>query len=109
MDERMGGGDETPVAKVPNPYLAAIRSAKGRSADPAQSLRAALDKAETALEAGAWSGGGADAFGGSLDGWRTAARQAATSSLQEFDDAIADQPEMVDPNSWQVHWHNLGP
>ena len=102
----MGDLDE---AKVPNPYLAAIRSAGARSTAPAETLRTALDRAVSAMEAGAWSGGGADSFGGSLDGWRSTARHAATSAMQEFDDAISDQPEMVDANSWQVHWHNLGP
>jgi hypothetical protein len=29
--------------------------------------------------------------------------------MQEFTDAIADQPVRVDANSWQVHWHNLRP
>jgi hypothetical protein len=104
----MGEDADTP-AKVPNPYLAAIRSAKGNSAGPAETLRTALEKAGTAMEAGAWSGGGADAFAGSLDGWRTTAKQAATNSLAEFDDAISGQPEMVDENAWQVHWHNLRP
>jgi hypothetical protein len=100
---------ETAEPKVPNPYLAAIRSAKGRSTGPAETLKTALDKAVTAMEAGAWMGGKADTFAGSLSGWRSTARSAASSSLGEFDDAIAGQPEMVEANSWQVHWHNLGP
>ena len=40
---------------------------------------------------------------------RTTARHAGPRALQEFDDAAASQPETVDANSWQVHWHNLGP
>ncbi|MCW2763062.1 MAG: hypothetical protein JWR85_3263 [Marmoricola sp.] len=94
---------------MPNPYLAAIRSAKGRSTGPAHTLSTALDNAVTATEAGAWSGGKAGTFAGSLSGWRSTARRAATTSLDEFDDAIAQQPEMVEASSWQVHWHNLGP
>jgi len=27
--------------------------------------------------------------------------------LTEFDDAIAQQPEKVEWNSWQVRWRNL--
>jgi uncharacterized protein YukE len=100
---------ETAEAKVPNPYLAAIRSSKGRSTGPAHTLTTALDKAVSAMEAGAWMGGKADSFAGSLSGWRSTARRAASTSLDEFDDAIAGQPEMVEANSWQVHWHNLGP
>ncbi len=102
----MGDGDE---AKVPNPYLAAIKSSKGRSTEPAATLRTALNKAVTAMEAGAWTGGKADTFGGSLSGWKSTTGNAATNALHEFDDAIAGQPEMVETNSWQVHWHNLGP
>ena len=102
----MGDTDE---AKVPNPYLAAIRAAKGRSTAPAHTLGTALDKAVTAMESGAWIGGKADTLAGSLSGWRTTASQAGTNALGEFDDAISGQPEMVEPNSWQVHWHNLGP
>jgi hypothetical protein len=101
-------GDAT-EAKVPNPYLAAIRSAKGRSTEPAHTLSTALDKAVTAMEAGAWVGGKADTLAGSLSGWRSTTRHAATSAIEEFDDAIAQQPEMVETNSWQTHWHNLRP
>ena len=100
---------DTDAAKVPNPYLAAIKSAKGRSTGPADTLRTALDNAVTAMEAGAWMGGKADTFAGSLSGWKSTTGHAATNALQEFDDAIAGQPEMVETNAWQVHWHNLGP
>ena len=99
----------TDQAKVPNPYLAAIRQNRASSVEPAHTLATALDKAVAAMEGGAWVGGRADAFHAALTGHRTAARNAGPRSLQEFDDAAAGQPEMVDPNSWQVHWHNLGP
>ena len=105
----MGDAADAAAAKVPNPYLAAIRSARGRSAAPADTLDTALDKAVTAMEAGAWIGGQADTLAGSLSGWRQTARHAATTAMDEFDDAIAQQPEMVETNAWQVHWHNLRP
>ena len=101
------GEDAQP--QVPNPYRAAIVSARERSEAPAQTLRTAMDKAVTAMEAGAWSGGTADTFFASLDGWRTTGRQAAAAAIQELTDAIADQPEKVDASSWQVHWHHLRP
>jgi hypothetical protein len=63
----------------------------------------------TAMESGAWVGGRADTFHSALTSHRASARTAATRGLQEFDDATSGQPEMVDANSWQVHWHNLGP
>ncbi|MGY2875926.1 hypothetical protein ACVW00_003116 [Marmoricola sp. URHA0025 HA25] len=93
--------------KVPNPYLAAIRENRRLSVDPAHTLATVLDKAVSAMEAGAWIGGRADSFHSALTGHRTTARDAGPRSLQEFDDAAAGQPEMVDPGSWQVHWHNL--
>ncbi|HET6166616.1 MAG TPA: hypothetical protein VFE07_07285 [Marmoricola sp.] len=95
--------------KVPNPYLAAIKANRASSVEPSHTLATALDKAVTAMESGAWVGGKADAFHSALTGHRTTARNAGPRSLQEFDDAISGQPEMVDANSWQVHWHNLGP
>jgi hypothetical protein len=61
------------------------------------------------MESGAWVGGTADAFHTALTEHRTTARHAGPRALQEFDDAAASQPETVDANSWQVHWHNLGP
>jgi hypothetical protein len=96
-------------AKVPNPYLAAIRENRRQSVDPAHTLETALDKAVTAMEAGAWVGGRADSFHSALSDHRSDAKTAAGRGLQEFDDAAAGQPEMVDTNSWQVHWHNLRP
>ena len=95
--------------KVPNPYLAAIRENRRLSVDPAHSLATALDKAITAMESGAWVGGRADSFHAGLTGHRTTAKNAGPRSLQEFDDAASQQPEHVEANSWQVHWHNLGP
>ena len=95
--------------KVPNPYLAAIRHNRASSVEPAGVLATALDKAVTAMESGAWIGGRADSFHAALTGYQASAKRAGTASLQEFDDAAAAQPETVDANSWQVHWHNLGP
>ncbi len=95
--------------QVANPYRAAIVAAKQRSADPAEVLGTALDQAVTAMEAGAWIGGTADGFASSLTGWRSTARRAGSAALEEFDDAVAGQPERVEVNSWQVHWRNLGP
>jgi hypothetical protein len=60
------------------------------------------------MESGAWVGGKADSFHAALTGHRADARNAGPRALQEFDDAAAGQPETVDPDAWQVHWHNLG-
>jgi hypothetical protein len=102
-------GEETPDLQVPNPYLAAIRSAKESSSGPLHTLRTALAPAVTAMEAGAWTGGRADDFFATLSGWRTDGTTAASRAEQEFDEAIGGQPAEVGANSWQVHWHNLGP
>lgn len=97
--------------KVPNPYLAAIRARKATSEDDARTLRSALDKAVRAMDAGAWIGGKADDFYAELTQRRTTARNAADNGLDEFQDAIdrivnrGDQ--MVESDSWYVHWHNL--
>lgn len=96
-------------AKVPNPYLAAIRHNRASSVGPSHVLATALDNAVTAMESGAWIGGTADSFHAVLTSHRTTAKNAGPRALQEFDEAIAGQPELVDANSWQVHWHNLGP
>jgi len=94
---------------VPNPYLAAIRRNRAESVEPAHALASALDRAVSAMEAGAWVGGRADSFHDALTSHRTTARNAGPRALQEFDDAAAAQPELVEPTSWQVHWHNLAP
>jgi hypothetical protein len=95
--------------KVPNPYLAAIRQSRAASVEPTHTLATALDKAVTAMESGAWVGGRADSFHAALTDHRATARNAGPRCLQEFDDAAGGQPETVDANSWQVHWHNLRP
>ena len=92
---------------IPNPYLAALRSARQRSVAPSHSLEHVLDAAVTAMEAGAWTGGKADAFGAELAGRRTATQRGGQRALQEFDHAISGMPEKVELNSWYVHWHNL--
>jgi hypothetical protein len=97
--------------KIPNPYLAAIKARRQGSHDAAETLRTVLDAAVTAMDNGAWTGGKADGFYAELTGQRTDARTAATRGIAEFDDAISDivarGDEMVDPDSWYVHWHNL--
>jgi hypothetical protein len=97
--------------EVPNPYLAAIRARKASCDDDARTLRTALDKAVSAMDAGAWVGGKADDFYAGLTARRTTARNAADNGMDEFQDAIdrivARGDEMVEPNSWYVHWHNL--
>ncbi|MCW2756496.1 MAG: hypothetical protein JWO46_242 [Nocardioidaceae bacterium] len=95
--------------QVPNPYRAAIVGAKSGCAPDRQTLRTALDKATAAMQGGAWVGTSGDAFAADLTGWKTDAAKAATDAETEFDEAIAGQPLKVDANSWQVHWHNLGP
>jgi hypothetical protein len=97
--------------EVPNPYLAAIRAHRASSADDARTLRTALDRAVSAMDAGAWIGGKADDFYAELTARRTTARNAADNGMDEFQDAIdrivAQGDEMVETNSWYVHWHNL--
>lgn len=97
--------------KVANPYLAAIRQRKGMSADAAETLRSALDKAAKAMEGGAWVGGAADDFYTDLTGHKKTAKGAADNGMGAFQEAIDNivnkGDEMVDPDSWYCHWRNL--
>lgn len=90
--------------KVPNPYLAAVKQSRAGSVPAVTTLKAALDKAVAAMDGGAWSGGTADAFYSELTTHRTTIRTAGQGGLDTFDASIANQPEMVEPDSWYVHW-----
>lgn len=99
-------GDET-TTQVPNPYLSAIRARRSQSIPLVAELKARLDTVHTALTSGAWVSTQADSFGGELSGHRTTLTSAGDGTLQEYDDAIAGQPEMVPDDAWQTHWRNL--
>lgn len=94
---------------VPNPYLAAIRSAKTSATGPAQELKDGLKSAKTAMENNCWQSPMADAFFSTLAQHERTLSNCRTNALGEFDDAMAGQPERVESTAWQVHWHNLGP
>lgn len=93
--------------KVPNPYLAAVRANRADAETATTDLRGDLDAAVTAMDNGAWQSPVADTFYTELTGHRTTLETAADGAMGEFDDAIASQPEEVEPNSWQTHWRNL--
>jgi hypothetical protein len=105
----MAGPDDEADAMYPNPYLAALRSARASAVGPAGSLAKALDAAQRAMEGNCWQSPTADAFYTALAGHRTTLKNCKERALQEFDDAIARQPETVPESSWQRHWHNLAP
>lgn len=106
----MGGEQPTDeVTMVANPYRAAVARARSSSVAPADRLEDVLSRARRAMDAGAWTGSGADAFSAELDGHRETARSAGPAALAAFDAALARLPETVPDNSWYVHWRNLGP
>lgn len=104
-DDGKGDDKHTMIA---NPYLAALRSAKSSASGPASDLAKALDTARTAMEGNCWQSTLADQFFSQLATQRTTLQRCRDRALQEFDDAIARQPEMVSDDSWQRYWHNLG-
>jgi len=105
----MGGEQPTDeVVMLANPYRAAVASARSACVQPAESLGDVLARARRAMNSGAWTGSGADAFSAELDGHRETLKNAGPAALAEFDEALARLPETVEANSWYVHWRNLG-
>lgn len=92
---------------VPNPYRAAIVSRRNSARPFTEEFTTELDTAVRAMQANAWASTTADTFFTELTGHVSAVNTAAADAIGEFDDAIANQPEEVEPNSWQVHWRNL--
>lgn len=92
---------------VPNPYLAALRSHRSSAVSPAAELASALDDARTAIDGGAWFSTTADQFFDELTTQCTRLGQVQERSIEEFDDAIAGQPERVEQGAWQTHWSKL--
>lgn len=103
----MSEGDDGGLPKVDNPFLAAIRGRRAESVPVAAELRARLDRVVTAMENDAWRSTTAEIFEAELTGHRTTLGSGSDGVLTEFDDAIAQQPEKVEWDSWQVRWRNL--
>ena len=92
---------------VPNPYLAAVRSAKGSATGPAEQLKDGLKTVKSAMDGDCWQSPLADAFYAAIGEHEQTLGRCRTNAMQEFDDAIAGQPEKVEATAWQVHWRNL--
>lgn len=92
---------------VPNPYLAAIKSARSSATGPADELKDGLKAVKAAMDGNCWQSPLADDFYGALGQHEHTLSSCKTNAMQEFDDAIAGQPEKVEATAWQVHWHNL--
>jgi hypothetical protein len=104
----MAGGDEADEpTMLANPYLAAIRSAKQQAVAPAQSLADGLKAVDGAMQANCWQSSMADRFYAELSQQRTTLSKCQTNALDEFDDAISNQPAKVPTGAWQFHWHNI--
>jgi hypothetical protein len=85
-----------PDAPVPNPRLAALRRARRTVLPLTDALRADLDPARVAMDAGAWVSTAADTFYAELAEHVAALGRAADGSLDNLDAAIAGEPAMVD-------------
>lgn len=92
---------------LPNPYLAAIRAAKQQAAGPARDLADGLKAVDSAMQANCWQSTAADQFYAELAEQRTTLSRCHTRAMDEFDQAIAAQPEKVQAGAWQFHWHNI--
>lgn len=99
--------DDDAPAQIPNPYLAALRSARQSATAPAHSLAEGLRSVKSSMEANCWQSSIADQFFSTLSQQETTLKRCQTNAMDDFDEAITGQPEKVDENAWQVHWHNL--
>jgi hypothetical protein len=102
----MAGEDDEPMM-LANPYLAAIRAAREQAVGPAKGLADGLKSVDTAMQANCWQSRLADQFYAEMSQQRTVLSNCQTNALDEFDDAIRNQPAQVPEGAWQFHWHNL--
>jgi len=91
--------------KKPNQYKDALESARGTAAPTASELHDALDKAISAMTAGAWISHKATEFEHGLTAHRRKLRTAAQGVKDEFRTKIAAEPEQVDENDWRASWY----
>jgi hypothetical protein len=99
--------DEDAPLQIPNPYLAALRSARQSASPSAHALAEGLRSVKSAMEGNCWQSSVADQFFSTLTQQETTLKRCQTNAMDDFDEAIAGQPEKVAENSWQTHWHNL--
>lgn len=101
----MGGNTD----KVPNPYKAAVTSAKQQATPHAREFQGLLDTAESAMEAGAWisTDNAASGFGLGLSAQRRTLNHLDEDVSDAFQDVIGSEPDEVDPDAWQTRWHNV--
>lgn len=102
----MGDADDE-VVMVNNSYRSAIVQARGTAVGPAGRLETAFSAAARALEAGAWTGSGGDAFAADLTGHRSTLTAAGPDALQTFDEALDREDPQVPEGAWQTRWHNM--
>jgi hypothetical protein len=98
---------ETMAGEVPNPYKSAVGRALGTVRGQATTAGSALDGAKKAFAAGAWTGGTSDAFSADLNGHDTSATSGANGCVTELEGIYNKEPDKVEPDAWQIHWHNL--
>lgn len=91
--------------KLPNQYKQALESARRTALPTATELHDALDKAITAMTAGAWVSSKATEFEHALTAHQRTLRTAAGGVKDEFNSKISDEPEQVGEHDWRATWY----
>ncbi|RLV48176.1 hypothetical protein D9V37_19080 [Nocardioides mangrovicus] len=101
--------------KVPNQYLAVLKSARPQADDRGATLRSALNKASVALESGAWLSTTATQFGATLGDQRSALQPVGDRERDLIDAEVQIQAKepTVPPDDYRAKFsyyaHHLGP
>lgn len=91
----MCNGSDTEHEMVDNPRRASLIEARSGLSGHFRTLRTVLDKAESAMEGGAWEGPPATTWSPELTGRVKKLETAATNAYDEFTDAIEKEPHQV--------------
>jgi len=94
------------MSQVDNPYRAAIVARRARAWNSIGDLETGLSIPARKLQQ-AWVGGSSEQAYLDVDGMKSDLVAASYSARDRFDDAIRDQPVLVDEDAWQIHWRNL--
>jgi len=94
------------VSQVDNPYRVAIVARRSQAWASLGDLETVLSGPARRLRQ-AWVGGSSEQACRDVDSMKSDLVEACGGARDRFDDAIRDQPVLVDEDAWQVHWRNL--
>jgi hypothetical protein len=95
----------TVTGDLPNPYKVAVGRAVSTVRPPAASVASALDSAQKAFAAKAWTGGTSGAFGADLAGHATAVKLASDACVKQLQVIHDKEPDKVEAGDWRLHWN----